>query len=84
MSNEAVITGGLITAGYSYKRPSFYRRHRNLINVGIASGIGVITGGLIGGNRRGIGYGAAAGAGAGYALHLCYQAKKTPLLISVN
>ncbi len=53
------------TQGYSYQRPSFYRRHRNLINVGLASGGGALLGGLIGGNRRGIGAGALVGAGAG-------------------
>ncbi len=47
------------------RRPSFYRRHRNLINVGLASGGGALLGGLIGGNRRGIGAGALVGAGAG-------------------
>ncbi len=49
--------------GYSSQyRPSFYRRHRNLINIGIGTGAGALVGGLIGG-RRGAGYGALAGAG---------------------
>lgn len=48
--------------GYSYERPSFYRRHRNLINIGIGTGAGALLGGLIGG-RRGVGWGALAGAG---------------------
>jgi hypothetical protein len=52
------------TAGYSYQRPSFYRRHRNLINVGAATGVGALLGGLIGG-KRGLGYGALIGAGSG-------------------
>lgn len=46
----------------TYKRPSFYRRHRNLINVGIGTGAGALLGGLIGG-KRGAGWGALAGAG---------------------
>lgn len=46
------------------KRPSFYRRHRNLINVGIGAGGGTIVGALIGG-RKGALIGAAAGAGGG-------------------
>lgn len=51
-------------AYYSYsRRPSFYRRHRNLINVGIGTGGGALLGALIGG-RRGAGWGALAGAGA--------------------
>jgi hypothetical protein len=52
------------TAGYSYQRPSFYRRHRNLINLGIATGGGAIIGGIAGG-RRGAGLGALTGLGAG-------------------
>lgn len=43
-------------------RPSFYRRHRNLINIGIGTGAGALLGGLIGG-KRGAGWGALAGAG---------------------
>ncbi|PYT01352.1 MAG: hypothetical protein DMF63_00430 [Acidobacteria bacterium] len=52
------------TAGYAANRPSFYRRHRNLINMGIAAGGGALIGGLIGG-RRGVGLGLLGGAGAG-------------------
>ncbi|MEO7674221.1 MAG: hypothetical protein ABIU09_09120 [Pyrinomonadaceae bacterium] len=46
----------------TYRRPSFYRRHRNAINIGIGTGAGALLGALIGG-RRGAGYGALAGAG---------------------
>src|SRR5688500_8261742 len=46
------------------RKPSFYRRHRNLINIGIATGAGALIGRLIGG-RRGAGYGLLGGAGAG-------------------
>jgi hypothetical protein len=53
------------TRGYTYQRQSFYRRHRNLINVGAATGGGALLGGLIGGNRRSMGAGALIGAGAG-------------------
>jgi hypothetical protein len=52
------------TASYVARRPSFYRRHRNLINIGIATGAGALIGGLLGG-RRGVGYGILGGAGAG-------------------
>lgn len=53
------------TRGYvAERRPSFYRRHRNLINIGIATGAGALVGGLIGG-RRGAGLGLLGGAGAG-------------------
>lgn len=51
--------------GYqAQRRPSFYRRHRNLINIGIGTGAGALVGGLIGG-RRGAGWGMLAGAGSG-------------------
>lgn len=51
--------------GYSARRqPSVYRRHRNLINIGIGTGAGALVGGLAGG-RRGAAWGALAGAGAG-------------------
>ena len=51
--------------GYTaQRRPSFYRRHRNLINIGIATGAGALLGGLVGG-RRGAGWGLLGGAGAG-------------------
>ncbi len=52
------------TAGYVAKRPSFYRRHRNVINVGIATGGGALIGGIAKG-KRGAGVGALTGAGAG-------------------
>jgi len=55
---------GYSTAGYAASRPSFYRRHRNLINMGIAAGGGALIGGLLGG-RRGVGLGLLGGAGAG-------------------
>ncbi len=48
---------------YSQRRPSFYRRHRNLVNVGIGTGGGAVVGGLLGG-KRGAAWGALAGAGA--------------------
>ena len=52
------------TAGYAAQRPSFYRRHRNLINLGVATGGGALIGGIAKG-KRGAGYGALIGAGSG-------------------
>lgn len=46
----------------TYKKPSFYSRHRNLINVGIGTAAGALLGGLIGG-KKGALIGTAAGAG---------------------
>lgn len=46
----------------TYKRPSFYRRHRNVINMAIGTGAGALLGGLIGG-KKGALIGLAAGAG---------------------
>ncbi len=62
--NYAAASPRYRTAGYAYKRPSFYRRHRNLINVGAATGGGAVIGAIAGG-RRGAGIGALSGAGAG-------------------
>ena len=52
------------TASYVARRPSFYRRHRNMINMAIGAGGGALVGGLIGG-RRGAGLGLLGGLGAG-------------------
>ena len=46
----------------TYKKPSFYRRHRNVINMAIGTGAGTLLGALIGG-KKGALIGAAAGAG---------------------
>ena len=51
------------TRGYTYERPSFYRRHRNLVNLGIGTGGGAIIGALAGG-KRGALIGTAIGAGS--------------------
>ncbi|MFN6962738.1 MAG: YMGG-like glycine zipper-containing protein [Pyrinomonadaceae bacterium] len=45
------------------RRPSFYRRHRNVINMAIGTGGGALVGGLLGG-RRGAGIGALVGLGS--------------------
>lgn len=45
-----------------YKKPNFYQRHRNVINMGIGTGAGAILGALIGG-KKGAGIGALVGAG---------------------
>jgi uncharacterized membrane protein len=44
------------------QRPNFYKRHRNLINIGIGTAAGALLGGLIGG-KKGALIGTAAGAG---------------------
>lgn len=48
-----------------YRDRSFYRRHRNAVNIGIAAGTGAVVGGIIDGKKGaliGAGVGAAAGA----------------------
>jgi hypothetical protein len=45
-------------------KPSYYRRHRNLINVGAATAGGALLGGIIGG-RKGMLVGSGVGAGSG-------------------
>ncbi len=53
--------------GYVYEKPSLYRRHRNLINLGAATGGGALIGALLGGKRGAlIGTGIGAGSGALY------------------
>ena len=42
------------------RKPSYYRRHRNRVNMAIGTGAGALVGGLVGGGK-----GAAIGAGAG-------------------
>lgn len=56
------------------KKPSVYRKHRNLINIAIGTGAGALLGGLIGG-KKGALIGAAAGAG-GSALYTYKLNKK--------
>ncbi len=52
------------TRGYVYQQPSFYQRHKNIIDIGIGTGGGALLGGLLRG-KRGAGYGALIGAGSG-------------------
>jgi hypothetical protein len=59
----------------TYKRPNFYHRHRNVMNMAIGTGAGLLLGGLIGG-RRGAGIGALAGLG-GSALYTYKMKPKT-------
>ncbi|MEP7149109.1 MAG: hypothetical protein ABI857_09525 [Acidobacteriota bacterium] len=50
------------SATTTYQKPSFYSRHRNVINIAIGTGAGALLGGLIGG-KKGALIGTAAGAG---------------------
>lgn len=64
---KTVTSNGQTYARQTNKKPSIYRRHRNLINIGIGTGAGAILGGLIGG-KKGAAIGALAG-GGGSALY---------------
>lgn len=46
----------------TYDRPSFYKRNRNLINIGAGAAAGALIGGILGG-KKGALIGTAAGAG---------------------
>ncbi|MFN0277362.1 MAG: hypothetical protein ACKVRN_02045 [Pyrinomonadaceae bacterium] len=48
----------------TYKRPSFYSRHRKAINIGAGAGVGALVGGLLGG-KKWAAIGGLAGAGGG-------------------
>lgn len=54
-------------------KPSYYRRHRNRINMAVGTGGGAILGGLIGGRK-----GAAIGAGVGLGSSALYTYKIKP------
>lgn len=51
-----------VYAQQRYERPSFYRRHRNVINVAAGTGGGALLGALFGG-KKGAAIGALVGAG---------------------
>ncbi len=54
-------------------KPSYYRRHRNLINMGVGTGGGALIGGLLGGKK-----GALIGAGVGAGSSALYTYKLKP------
>lgn len=54
-------------------KPSYYRRHRNRINMAVGTGAGALIGGLIGGKK-----GALIGAGSGLAGSALYTYKLNP------
>ena len=62
MAMMAVMLPLTANAQQIYKRPNIYKRHRNLINIGIGTGAGALLGGLIGG-KKGALLGTAIGAG---------------------
>ena len=48
----------------TYKKPSFYSRHRKAINIGAGAGVGALVGGLLGG-KKWAAIGGLGGAGGG-------------------
>jgi len=55
------------------RKPSYYRRHRNVINMAVGTGGGALLGGLIGGRK-----GALIGAGVGAGSSALYTYKLNP------
>jgi hypothetical protein len=55
------------------RKPSYYRRHRNRINMAVGTGAGAVIGGLLGGKK-----GALIGAGSGLAGSALYTYKLNP------
>lgn len=55
------------------RKPSYYRRHRNRINMAVGTGGGALLGALVGGRK-----GALIGAGAGLAGSALYTYKLNP------
>ena len=55
------------------RKPSYYRRHRNVINMAVGTGGGALLGGLIGGRK-----GALIGAGVGAGSSALYTYKLKP------
>ncbi len=64
------------------RKPSYYRRHRNRINMAVGTGAGAILGGLIGG-RKGALIGAGTGLG-GSALYTYVWNKKKRRYVKVR
>ena len=64
-----VVRNGRVTY-VRVRKPSYYRRHRNRINMAIGTGGGALLGGLIGGRK-----GALIGAGTGLAGSALYTYK---------
>ncbi len=56
-----------------YNKPSFYRRHRNVINIAAGTGAGALIGGILGGKK-----GALIGAGVGAGGSAIYTYKIKP------
>jgi outer membrane lipoprotein SlyB len=64
-----VVRNGRVTWVRTAK-PSYYRRHRNRVNMAVGTGAGALVGGLVGGGK-----GAAIGAGTGLAGSALYTYK---------
>lgn len=73
---KAKVSRNYQVRGYQYQRPSFYQRHRNLINIAAATGGGALIGGLMGGRRSSMLKGALVGAGAGALYTFVLKPKK--------
>jgi len=73
---RTVKRNGVTYVSRTNKKPSLYRKHRNLINIGIGTAAGALLGGLIGG-KKGALIGAAGGAGGSALYTYKLNPKKT-------
>ena len=78
---KRVVRNGRVTY-VRVRKPSYYRRHRNRINMAVGTGAGAILGGIIGG-RKGALIGAGAGLG-GSALYTYKWNKKKRRYVKVR
>ncbi len=61
-TTKRVYRNGRYTTVRVYKKPSFYRRHRNASNIAIGTGAGAVIGAIAGGGKGAL-IGSAIGAG---------------------
>ncbi len=72
---QKVVRNGRVRYIRTNKKPSFYRRHRNRMNMAIGTGAGALIGGIAGGGRGAL-IGAGVGAGSSALYTYVFNKKK--------